>query len=336
MINYIFANYFRRDEISVTTMHLFEHCLYKKIENKIEEKFVSHKNHGTVINAETFVSNVFLEFYFSEPSYKELLIEIIKSINFTSKDLKLIEEERRIVLHEIATEDIDKEQKILYTALKFVSNENIMSLYDGDIATSEDAILIFNEILTNLSLLESINGTVKKHNTIIIVPRQVQETIQFYFKEDILIGAYRKPMITLGDIIANMFVSFLSGKSSESILHKELINNFGLYLAYTLDIPLYNDYCIFFYCETNNDSRYEYEINGIKREYFNENYFEKNKAYFLTYILMEDSLFKEFNKFYLQSIFCCESLTYSDIISAIKNIDYEHIKTILGVIYDNK
>jgi len=327
MINYIYCNFLKKKN-TTSTMHLFEHCYYAKLLKEINQKL---PNEGIMFDASTSPSSVLIEIYFSNEKYEKTILNIIEEIKFTSNDYDEILKETNKILHEISTMDLSEEDKILYKSLELISNESIYSLYnsDGFDYLKDNIIDSFNKIIESISILLYICGNCTKKGIALSKELNDFDKTAFDIYENHIIGAVRREMDNIYNIVLSMFVSFLYAKTENSIIQEQLIKKFGLYLAYSLDIPLYNDYCIMFLIETNEKNLERYKRDGFKFSNFTFEFFEKHKKAFATSMLLLDPQLREFNKFYVHASFVHNDIITIDLLmNYIEKIEYSDVKDI--------
>ncbi|MCK1994219.1 hypothetical protein GW626_20280 [Peribacillus muralis] len=250
MINYIAFSFTKTGTITTQQLHLFEHCFSIKITNLIERRF---KDKGIIINAETFTESCIIEIYCSEIELLSPLIAAIESVRFDVMDLLMIEDEKKVVLQEVYNVDLTEEDKYLYLPLTYFSNEDILDLYEQRIET-KSILILFNDLISQCNIAYFKNGVLRKEkNTNSVILPSFKS--KWEIKNNYIIGCYSMGISSLKQLVLCKFISFIFGKSSDSLISREFLNPYHLYLGYTLDLSIKTSFYTLFLIETTQESR---------------------------------------------------------------------------------
>lgn len=328
MINYILVTIDKPNDLQTNEMHLLEHCYERKIAAELESELNCR---GILINAETSMDSITLEIYFPFIEDRLTIQTILNSCLFSHADAGLIEEEIQSIKHETKTIDLTDEDTIIYKSIEYISNESIFDLYNQDFNCNDEYVTRFNVAIDNSSMLIYSSGKIIKCKTNVgrIEQDKKDQSYVSLFQSSI-IGSYRFEILNVGDIIHGLFLSFLLGKNEKSIINKLYLNKFSLYWGYSVDMPLYNQFCTLFFIETNEESAHAFQNNlSLSFDDLSVLLFEEYKSAFLTYFSLTDPHLVNFCKYYNKLNVNNPNLDLKDIEKEIESIEYNVIKKIL-------
>jgi len=321
-MNYLILS-FIKNNIKASELHLFEHCLSIKIDSLIKNKF---KFYGILIEAETFVDSINIKLVCQNDNILLEILNKIQNISFDKSDIKMISQQKEIIKSEVQADYISDEDYSLYKSLNYLDYD-LNNIYESNFTDSEKYIEIFNKIMSKMSYLYFQNNNIK------IVKKDFSngknEHLSFV-TDDYITGYISFEQADLKTIIEMSFLSFLLGKSEESILVENYLHPFNLYLGYTLNLSIDNMFVILLLCEKNSlNHNYFNEQKNIHADVTYE-YIEKRKEAFKTFVKYTDPyLIEIFSIFLKTSSEADTELNDFSIIDTIDRIDSNKLKQIL-------
>lgn len=311
----------RKEILSQGELHLLEHCIAKKIEEWISENNL--ENEGIILNAETFIDSLFVEIMYSNRNLHQKFEGMFLGLKFSSKDLKTICNELKILESESLLVELTEEEEHLYHSLKEISGSSINDLIDTDITISQDLIDKFNDCINNSSSISYYENKYTIHTGDILVPEGKQKKSFSIENENYVTGYIMNPLKKIEDYILNDFYSFVLGKSNQSYIYKNILEPNNLYLGYTHNVIINNNYIILFLIMTNGKS-IDTQARKVMSNIFkgmSEKEFIMYKNAYITYFLMQNTdpkfIMQSLGKF-IQGNF---SLLIGDIHKCIQSLD---------------
>lgn len=294
----IYVNNNHKKRLTQGELHLLEHCIAKKTEYWINEN--SLENEGIIMNAETFIDSLFVEIMYSNRYLYQKLEGMFLNLKFSSKDLKTINNELKILESESLLEELTEEEEYLYHSLKEISGSSINDLIDTDIRISQDLIDKFNDCIKNASTISYYENKYTIHTNDILVPDGKHKKNISIENKNYLTGYIMNPIKKTEEYILNDFYSFVLGKSNQSYIHKNILEPNNLYLGYTHNVIINNNYIILFLIMTNGKS-IETKARKVMTNIFkgmSEKEFKMYKNAYITFFLMQNTD----PKFFMQSL----------------------------------
>lgn len=130
------------------------------------------------------------------------------------------------------------------------------------------------------------------------------------------------------NIVLSSFISYIYGKNADSVLSNLYTKTHNLYLSYTVDIPLYNSFCIMFLSEFSKSDLNKNLEKSLSFSLLSEYDFLKQKESFKVFIALNDLSLREFGKFLLHSNISGK-INIIDYYELVDKISFEKIKQIL-------
>lgn len=293
-VSFIFV---KEAKFTVSKLHLFEHCISTKISNILEQ---TYDGEGVIINAETFTDSVLIELFFTNSELVYSLVNILDQISFTDNDNDLIKAELELIRHETKLVDLTEEEKYLYKPLTFFSDLNIYDLYSSEVEMN-NITEEFNNLIQRAKITSFKNGELSN----ITCSKSIENLSpivkgKWEMKNEIITGCFVSQVSTLRELLLSKLNSFVFGRSGNSIISKEFLTPFNLYYGYTVDVSIYNYFCSLFYVETDDKSEKKFLNDPNLFNYFelDQIEFKRQVEAFKTYLLMNDPLLLEINKYY--------------------------------------
>lgn len=323
MINYATFLFLKKNKVSTQQLHLFEHCIAKKISTLIEETF---NDKGIIFNAETYTDSSMIELFCSKLEYIEQLVDLVKGFRFSDKDLKLINHERDVILHEVSYVDISDEEKLLYQPISYFSDNNIDDLYSNDIEMT-NILELFNRLIKSVRVSFFNSGKLnnhKKHH--LDLSKKVKIKSKWKIINNKIIGTFIIKNYNLKYLVLGKLISFIYGQSNESIIYSKLLMPYDLYLGYTMDVPIETNFQTLFYIETNANTKKLFNENPLilKDLEISMKIFKKMRSSFKTFVLMTDPLLLEFNRYLIRTEIK-ESINMRVIADVIDDLTYNDV-----------
>lgn len=321
MLNYILYFFPLADSFFVADMHLFEHCLSRKIQMLLDGK---EDYAGVIFHAETFLDGCSIELYSADKAILEQVSIDIEKFNFTEKDSFLIEEERDLISVEILELDLTEEEQTLYEIFKTIDSIDILELYSDNFSISSTEIGKLNDLLSNFNKVTFDGETLRKKKS----PRKsfIRKNKTEIVNEKI-IGYGLHSVYTLNELTNLLFFSYLFGRSQHAVIDKEYLKEFDLYLGYMMSLSYRNYFLVLLYMDTNDLLLGKYEKEKTIHSSNEEVYLSKRfVASFQTFIFYEDPMFLQLAKYYMKTDMQEESLSIENFKEAVGNIDRDFLQ----------
>ncbi|HBM4010224.1 TPA: hypothetical protein LWJ98_001434, partial [Listeria innocua] len=237
MLKSILISAQRNLELKIEWYHLLEHCLVEQIQLLIDSSELYDM--GIVLEAETFVDGFYIEVIFSDICDYDSLMKIIIKATKNISENKLTIHNFDVLNDEVKHFDLTDEEKILYSSITPITGQSIEELYckinKSDLLCIEKFFhgIDYRFIYTDFDSIEVIKDL--EINTI----TEINKNFEVYKEEPYLNGFIKSEITTTKDFILLSLLSFIVGKSNNSILDKQYLNKYNYYLGYTHDIKIY-------------------------------------------------------------------------------------------------
>ncbi len=254
----------QKKEFSTFELHLFEHVYTRKVEQMLKENNLD--NLGILINAETFISYLNLTLAFYDKKLINKLLRLLNDIKFDDCE-HLLQSEHSRIKEEVKVIDLTEEDELLYSTFR-IDNLDIMSIYEYvDDIDIKDKIKVMKKIEKEKSIyvfqgdrIYSILNTKNLDNKVIINDKYQKNLEHMSF------GACFN-VFSIKEYFIISMMSFILGKTSESVIDKFILSKNDLYYGYTFDVILNKKYILLLLLDNNASIKI---INSMLRKSFDE------------------------------------------------------------------
>ncbi|MBM5611966.1 hypothetical protein [Listeria seeligeri] len=320
MIKSIIISTQRSPKLKIEWYHLLEHCLVEELQFLIDSSDL--KETGIVLEAETFIDGFYVEIIFNDNKDYNNLIKIIRKGIKNVSESKIIFEQIEVLNEEVKHFDLTIEEKSLYNSIITVTGQNIEELYCKinklDIVDIRNFFekVDYRLTYTNKDSFEIIQDS--KMSSI----KVNENNFNVYKQEPYLNGFIKKEISTTNEFMLLSLLSFMIGKSNNSILDKQYLNKNNYYLGYSHDINVYGIFIILFVAEYKKDTEF---INKDSIHSFIENCnFSMYRNAFITYFCLTENP-RSIAKIFSRNLNQFPSIKYKHLIQEIHQINKEDL-----------
>ncbi|MBC1376157.1 hypothetical protein HB839_11525 [Listeria sp. FSL L7-1699] len=316
MIKSLILSTQRIPKIKIEWYHLLEHCLVEEIQVLIENSDL--KEAGIVLEAETFIDGFNIEIIFNETSNYNHLLEIIRIATKNVAENKIMLNQIEILNEEVTHSDLTSEEKLLYNSIITITGQNIEELYckinklDFESIQNFFKNIDYRMIYTDKDSFEIIQHS--KLNTI----KVNEENSNVYKHEPYLNGFIKSEISTTKEFMLLSLLSFMIGKSNNSILDKQYLNKNNYYLGYTHDITIYGIFIILFVAEYKKHT--EFINNDSMLSFVRNCNFLMYKNAFITYFCLTETP-RSIAKIFSRNLNKFSTINYKQLIQQIHQIN---------------
>ncbi len=223
-------------------LHLFEHVYVKKIEYLFKKNNID--NQGILINAETFISYCDITFAFHDKSLLKKIISIIEAVKFDKLDIEMFNIEYMRIKEEVKVIDITDEEKLIYTNFS-INSKDIMALYECPVNFDVDNIMLkVNEIVSNINIYVFDGSKIYNYKKVNSEKINIITADKYMQNEEHLTFSVYFNVYNIKEYLIVSLMSFIMGKTSESIVDKFLLQKNNLYYGYTFDVTINGIYIL--------------------------------------------------------------------------------------------
>ncbi|MBC1848934.1 hypothetical protein [Listeria seeligeri] len=320
MIKSLIISTQRSPKLKIEWYHLLEHCLVEELQFLIDNSDL--KETGIVLEAETFIDGFHIEIIFNnDKNYNNLIKIIRKAIKNVSKS-KIVPDQIEVINEEVKHFDLTIEEKSLYNPIITIIGKNIEELYCKINKLDIVSIRSFFEkvdyrlIYANKDCFEIIQDS--KVSSI----KVNENNFDVYKQEPYLNGFIKSEISTTKEFMLLSLLSFIIGKSNNSVLDKQYLNKNNYYLGYSHDINVYGIFIILFVAEYQKDT--EFINKDSIYSFIEECNFSMYRNAFITYFCLTETP-RSIAKIFSRNLNQFPSIEYKDLIQEIHQINKEDL-----------